>query len=505
MPASPRYSDYDTPAAGSGVQQEAPQSFDSASSSPGKNAPLSVSEALKVAKAALEDIQLRVVGEVSEVKAKPSYKAVYFTIKDRSSSLSCLMWNSLYHKANLNLEVGQLVELTGHFSLYAARGTMNFDVRHLELAGEGRLRMEVAQRAQKLQAEGLMDPQRKRPLPSYPGVVGLVTSPHGDAVHDMLRTLRRRWPFARVLVAGVQVEGALAAQGLIEGLECVARAGAQVIVLGRGGGSYESMMPFNDEGLARAIAACPVPVVTGIGHEPDTFIADMVADVRASTPTWAATAACPDQHELAKQLSGQTNILQAAMRQNLSQAAAKLDRLASRPVLRDATQLFAQEALGLDQLAGRLERALPLGLERNRVKIDELARRLSRALPGVLERHQQACVQRGERLYRTLPQKLQTSEGEVRRQRERLRLCGRGLTQRFRQQIGLAAARLHNLSPLTILGRGYSIARNSEGVIVKSTTEVEVGASLNLTVSDGQIACKVAATTRVETGAISLP
>lgn len=265
---------------------------------------LSVSAAMGLAKNALEEVVVRLVGEVSEVNDKPGYKAVYFTVKDEKASLPCMMWMNRYQASGVALSVGALVELTGRFSLYAAKGRMNFDVFSVSLAGEGQLRLQVANLARELEAMGLMDPARKRPLPAYPETIGLVTSPRGAAVHDVLRTLRRRYPLARILFAGVPVEGPGAADGLVDGLAKVVFAGAEVVLLVRGGGSFEDLMPFNDRRLARTIAACPVPVVTGIGHEPDTSIADMVADVRASTPTAAAEAVAPAQSEIAARLQG---------------------------------------------------------------------------------------------------------------------------------------------------------------------------------------------------------
>ena len=168
---------------------------------------LSVSSAMALAKTSLEQLVVTMVGEVSEVSDKAGYKAVYFTVKDDRSSLPCMMWMNRYHATGVVLNVGALVELTGRFTLYAAKGRMNFDVFSLRLAGEGNLRMQVAQLAQKLQAEGLMAPERKRPVPKYPESIGLVTSPRGAAVHDVLRTLRRRFPLATIMLAGVPVEG----------------------------------------------------------------------------------------------------------------------------------------------------------------------------------------------------------------------------------------------------------------------------------------------------------
>ncbi len=443
---------------------------------------LTVSQALDIVKGALKGIRLTIVGEVSEVSAKRSYKAVYFTIKDRDSSLKCLMWNDLYRASGMELEIGQKVEVSGFFSLYAARGTMNFDVRRLSFAGEGRLRMEVARLARKLEAEGLTDPARKRPLPEYPSVIGLVTSPHSDAVHDILRTLRRRWPLARVVLAGVPVEGAGAPAAMIEGLRCVAESDAEFVLLGRGGGSYESMMPFNDEGLARAIAACPIPVVTGIGHEPDNFIADIVADVRLSTPTMAAAGVVPDQAEVAEALATRGKALHGRMLRALERKSSEVKRLSDRPVLRDATQLFAQEAMGVDHLAGRLERALPAGLEKRRDTVAQLRGRMARVAAIGFQRE------------RSL----------VDRHRARLTVGLSGATDRFRRDMGLRAARLNDLSPLAVLGRGYAIARSESGDVVKSVSSVSSGDRLQVQVSDGFIDAKVGGSRLVSTETVAL-
>ena len=235
-------------------------------SSATESTPLSVSQAMALAKNALESCTVTLVGEVSEVSVKPGYKAAYFTVKDTAASMPCMMWMNRFRSEGIDLRVGQLVQLTGRFTVYAPKGRMNFDVFSLSAAGEGDLRQRVADLARRLSAEGLMEASRKRALPGMPRTIGLVTSPHGAAVHDVLRTLRRRWPLSNILLAGVMVEGVNAPAEIVEGLRVVVEAGAEVVLLVRGGGSFEDLMPFNDERLARTIARCPVPVVTGIGH-----------------------------------------------------------------------------------------------------------------------------------------------------------------------------------------------------------------------------------------------
>ena len=430
---------------------------------------LSVSAAMALAKGALEGVTVRLVGEVSEVSNKPGYKAVYFTVKDASASLPCMMWNNRYRSAGVELRVGMLVELTGRFTLYAAKGRMNFDVFSVSLAGEGNLRLQVANLARKLQAEGLMDPARKRPLPYLPQTIGIVTSPRGAAVHDMLRTLRRRYPVARVVVAGVPVEGANAPRALIEGLRAVVAAGAEVVLLGRGGGSFEDLMPFNDERLARTVAACPIPVVTGIGHEPDNSIADMVADVRASTPTGAAEAVVPDRNALVAQLDARLAALCASVSARVEREHQRLAACASRPVFQDAHMLFSEEALTVDLANDRIRRAAAMATERWAVPLEHAAERLHAALPRSLERDRAALG----------------------RMEDRLKGVARTLLAPFENQVALSAARLQDLSPLTILSRGYSVTKDANGCILKSVEGVSAGDAVSVLLDDGELACRV--------------
>ncbi len=409
---------------------------------------LSVTEAMGRAKGALEGVRVRVVGEVSEFSDKPGYKAAYFTVCDEGAAMPCLMWRDVYDASGIALRCGTLVEMTGQFSAYVPKGRMQFTVRRLSLAGEGKLRMNVAEIARRLEAEGLMRPERKRALPAHPQKIAVVTSPRGKAIHDVLRTLRRRYPLAEVLVAGVPVEGQDAPAALKEGLEIAAAAHPDVILLVRGGGSYEDLMPFNSEELARAIATCDIPIVTGIGHEPDTSIADMVADLRASTPTAAAESVAPAIDELSAQLGKVRNALGRALLSQIDRLVHRVALLSDRPVFTDPHVLVGPAAQRLDQLRGRMERALPERLNREALRLEFNRTRLASIGPRIIER---------------------TSA-----------------------TIGLAAARLEDLSPLAILARGYSAAFSADGTrVVSSVGHVSTGERIIVRVSDGRIGATV--------------
>lgn len=409
---------------------------------------LSVTEAMTLAKRTLESVPLRVVGEVSEFTDKAGYKAIYFTIGDGSSVMPCLIWRDAYLASGLELRCGMLVEVRGALTVYPPKGRMQFQVRSIQAAGEGALRMKVAQLARQLEAEGLMRAERKRPLPEFPDRIALVTSPRGKAIHDVIRTLRRRYPVAELLIAGVAVEGGNAVASIVEGLRAAGEAGADVVILARGGGSYEDLMPFNEEPVARAVAACPVPVVTGIGHEPDTSIADMVADLRASTPTAAAEAVAPSCDEV----TGRLEALQRLLGRGLLHAARDAERrvavLRSHAVFRDPKALTAIAAQRLDAAAAGLPRALPERLRRDRERLAAAESRMAAAADRSLERATDAAA-------------------------------------RF-------AARLSDLSPLGILSRGYAVCYAEDGRrVVRSAAELAAGDRLKVRLHEGAAACLV--------------
>ena len=293
-----------------------------------------------------------------------------------------------------------------------------------------------------------MRPERKRSLPRYPERIAVVTSPRGKAIHDVIRTLRRRYPLAELLVAGVAVEGEGAPSAIVEGLRAASAARPDVVLLVRGGGSYEDLMPFNGEPVARAIAAMPVPVVTGIGHEPDTSIADMVADLRASTPTAAAEAVTPSTDELTDVLGRERRLLGRALAHTVQDAAHRVLRLAERPILSDPTAVLGPAAQALDAAACALGEALPRRIDRERER---------------LERARQALVR-----------------------------VGKGVLVPAETRFGMSAARLHDLSPLAILSRGYAVCFAADGrTIVKTPEQVVPGDDVGIRVSGGSIDCTV--------------
>ncbi|MRS11606.1 MAG: exodeoxyribonuclease VII large subunit [Actinobacteria bacterium] len=431
---------------------------------------ISVSDAMALAKGALETLRLRVVGEVSGVSDKPGYKAVYFNLKDGSSVMPCLMWRDAYTACGVQLADGQLAEVAGGFSAYPAKGSLQFQVRQVVLAGEGMLRLQVAQLARRLETEGLMRSERKRPLPAFPERIGVVTSPRGKAVHDVLRTLGRRYPLAEIVVAGVQVEGEGAVAEIVRGLSAISvEPGIDVVILGRGGGTYEDMMPFNSEEVARAIVACPVPVVTGIGHEPDNSIADMVADMRASTPTAAAEAAAPEAAEVSRRLGAERRLLGRGLAHLVTAGAHRLGLLAQRSVFRDPNALLGARLQTLDVLSDGLARALPERIRGERQAVTLASGALLRLGARLAVAHEQGLARAAERVGAT----------------------GRELIASAERDVATAAARLDDLSPLAILGRGYAVCYGAEGAVVRSVSDVSAGERVRVRLARGNLGCIV--------------
>lgn len=371
----------------------------------------------------LQDVWVR--GEVSDYK-QPSSGHRYFLLKDEMATLRCVLFRG-YGAGVPPLRNGQAVLAHGRMSVYEQRGDYQFYVDAVEDAGIGELHLRFEELKAQLEAEGLFDEGRKRPLPPCPAVVGVVTSSSAAALRDIVRTLRLRCPLVRVILAPTLVQGAGAAEQIAAALDALnAHGEADVIVVARGGGSLEELWAFNEEAVARAIARSQIPVVTGVGHETDFTIADFVADLRASTPTAAAAAVVPDA---------------AVWRAGLTETRARLDMLVAAHV--------AAERERLAVAAHSLDRAGPRQLvAEGHQRVDEAARALHLGMRHLIEL-------RAEHL--------------------------RG-----------AALRLHALSPLLTIGRGFAVVRRQpDGATVTSVRQVAPGRGLTIQVADGSFAAVV--------------
>lgn len=321
---------------------------------------LSVTELNQLVRGKLErdpDLQsVCIRGEISNYKLYPSGHH-YFSLKDSESAIRCVLFKGNALSLRFRPENGMQVLAVGRVSLYPRDGSYQFYCTRLLPDGAGDLSVAFEQLKQKLFQEGLFDPARKKKLPVFPHRIGIVTSPAGAAVHDMLRILGKRYPLSRVILLPVRVQGAEAPGEIARAIDYAnAHAIADVLIVGRGGGSVEDLWAFNDEGVSRAIFRSRIPVVSAVGHEPDVTISDFTADLRAATPSNAAELVAPDQSELRAALEGMRATMLASMRQRLTRSRQQLTGLSASPMLRNPMNYLQERRLRLDKLTGDFRR-----------------------------------------------------------------------------------------------------------------------------------------------------
>ncbi|HMN21051.1 MAG TPA: exodeoxyribonuclease VII large subunit [Ottowia sp.] len=410
-------------------------------------------------------------GEVSGF-ARATSGHCYFTLKDSAGQLRCAMFRRAASLLDFVPREGDQVELRGRLSVYEARGDLQLVVESMRRAGQGELFEQFLRLKARLEAEGLFDPARKRALPAMPRGIGIVTSLGAAALHDVLTTLVRRVPHIPLLVAPAAVQGADAPAELVAALErlyplartpAVGLAPLDLILLVRGGGSIEDLWAFNDEQLARTLAASPVPVISGVGHETDFTIADFVADLRAPTPTAAAELASAPRAQWLDILAEREQRLQRALRRRLDDEAQRVDRLAAR--LGRPSGVLAAEQVRLARAAERVQHAARWRLQQEQARLDRLAERLPRA---------------------PAPQ-LQAARLGLQRLAERLPAAARGRLESARERVERAALRLDLLDPRLVLERGYAWLEDAQGQPLTRAAQARVGAALTATLADGKV------------------
>jgi exodeoxyribonuclease VII large subunit len=450
----------------------------------------SVTEILRAARVTLESrfTDVRVEGEVSGLKRSgPGH--LYFCLKDEEAQLDCVLFSREAARLRFALEEGMAVRCRGRLTLYEARGRFQMSVVEIEPTGAGALALAFEQLKQRLGAEGLFDPARKRPLPFLPRRLGVVTSPQGAVFRDIIRVAQRRCPLPILLSpAPVQGEGAaLAIAGALRRLEAISD--VDVIILARGGGSLEDLWAFNEEPVARAIFACRVPVISAVGHETDFTIADFVADLRAPTPSAAAELAVPVREELAATLTLLQRRGGRALAESLRAARHALERARGR--LGDPRRLLDERRQRLDEPIERGRRALGRRFAAARAELRATETRLYHFHP-----QRRILEQRGE--LAGMRHRLETSirpaleqRGELAALRHRLETSIRPALVRRRHAVDAARGKLDALSPMRVLERGFSLTQRADGHLIKSAGEVAPGDSVQVRLRDGAFAATV--------------
>ena len=411
-----------------------------------------------------------VEGEISNLRV-PSSGHAYFTLKDEGAQLSAVLFRGRGRRVRFEPEDGMHVLAFGGLDVYAARGQYQLVVELMEPQGLGALQLAFEQLKRKLEAEGLFDEGRKRKLPVYPRVIGIVTSPTGAAIRDMLNIIGRRFGDLRILIAPVRVQGDGAPAEIVQALVNLQEmAELDVIVVGRGGGSIEDLWAFNDETVARAIVACRVPVISAVGHETDFTIADFVADLRAPTPSGAAELVVREKLAVIERLVDLYARLKQAVTADVTAQRERLQFLARRRVLTDPARALRDLYRRLDDLQGRLRLGLRAGQRQIRHRLALLTRALSARNPAARISADVALL------------------GQL---RGRLVSGAAHGVQASRARFATSVGRLESLSPLAVLSRGYSVTRLPSGALVRSAAQARAGDLLEILLHQGALGARV--------------
>ncbi len=462
--------------------------FGSPDPTPQKPRIFSVSEVTKAVRGVIESAfdEVWIEGEVSNFRQQASGHQ-YFTLKDAGAQLSCVLFarGGAWRKT-VPLQDGMLVQAKGKLTVYEARGQYQLNVSLVHAAGAGLLQAKFEALKRKLAAEGLFDAERKRELPQFPRAVGIVTSPTGAALSDMLNVLTRRAPWLRVIVSPARVQGEGASAEIARALDDLNQlasrgiAPVDVIVLARGGGSIEDLWEFNDESLARAIAASALPVLSAVGHEIDFTIADFVADLRAPTPSAAAELIVPDTAELLRMLGERAAFLHRRVTAAIETSRVHLAGLLRSALFREPARRIGEASQRLDLADQALRRSLASQLDTMRQRLDALGSRVRQHRPDqVLALHRQKIGSVAEALTDRFQQRLRREKDRLARIADMLRL----------------------LSPEQTIARGYTITTAADGAVLRSAAAAKSGSELHTRFCDGNVISVVSAIAADRTGA----
>lgn len=446
---------------------------------PARQRSLTVSGLLRLMQTVLEDEvgRVRVEGEIADFNQATSGHC-YFSLKDGKSRVACVLFAGTWRTQRLTAlpADGMQVEVEGDAAIYPARGQLQLIVRRIVPGGQGALLLRFEALKRQLQAEGLFDTASKRPLPALPRRIGIVTSPTGAAIRDMLKVLRERFANLAVLIAPVRVQGEAAATEIARAIEQLnARGGLDVLIVGRGGGSLEDLWPFNEAIVARAVRASRIPVISAVGHEVDVTLSDLAADLRAPTPSAAAEMVIGRKSDFLDHLGRAERALRLALDGRLREIRMRWSALRESRLRREPRYVLAQSRQALDALTAKAADVLRTRHERERRRLTDAAGRLQRPR-GLFD--------------------LDARQERIAAISMRLQHALKGSSGSARQSLEALERQLHALGPEQVLARGYSLVLDSTGGLVQSTAVLQPGDALRLRLKDGSADVKVESVAR---------
>jgi len=436
---------------------------------------LTVSELTRRIRSSLEDQfpSVWVEGEISNLRC-PSSGHQYFTLKDRASQVRAVLFRRQAERLKFALQDGLEVLVSGRLTVYEPRGDYQLLIEAVEPKGIGALQLAFMQLKAKLEAEGVFHVSRKQPLPAFPERIGVVTSPVGAAIHDLLTIVHRRWPIAQIVIAPVAVQGSEAVGQIVRAIEMFNQVSppvgtVDVLIVGRGGGSLEDLWAFNEERVVRAIAASRIPLVSAVGHETDVTLADLTADCRAPTPSAAAELVTPDCMVMKEQVRNARNRLARSLKSEIAVLSVRVQK---------ASRRLPEPRLMIGHYVQR---------------VDELERQLYQNVKHWCRNVQLQLLQHQSAIWEANPLSIiQRKEAWVIELKRHLATGMENSVLLRRHRTTLAISQLHQLSPLAVLARGYSIVRDvRHGKVLKKSTDTEVGAEVHATLSEGELVCRV--------------
>lgn len=457
--------------------------------------PMTVTQLSSLIRGALANAapaKLKVVGEISNFSARNHW---FFSMKDAAATVRCVCFASSARRVKFPVKDGMQVVATGRLDYYDAQGSVQLYVDSLEPVGQGSLELQFRALCDELRKLGYFDPARKKPLPAVPLKIAVITSKTGAALQDVISTARNRWSGCRLLLFDVRVQGAQAAPEIAHAIDLISEQGEALgidaIILTRGGGSIEDLWAFNERIVADALLRCRLPTVAAIGHETDTTIAELVADLRAATPTQAAMQLVPDQAMLAQQLEQCGRRLTLQLERRMQLVRQRVDAMARHPYFRSPARMLEPSRVRMATLRQRLRAELPRRAVMESQRLENLQKRFDQGVAAQVARETQRLAGAERALVALGPRVMANARTRAEQVTRELEECVAQRMTAVKEQVASAQRQLNAVSPQRVLDRGFSYTLGADGKVLKSTSQVVAGEMITSVLADGKLRSRV--------------